>query len=47
MTTQGTLRWVEWKGFNAYDRDGQKIGSIDEIWLYANEWGGRVRILGG
>ena len=35
MTTQGTLRWAEWKGFNAYDRNGHKIGSIDEI--YADE----------
>jgi hypothetical protein len=35
MTTQGTLRWAEWKGFNAYDRNGQKVGSIDEI--YADE----------
>ena len=35
MTTEGTLRWAEWKGFNAYDRNGQKVGSIDEI--YADE----------
>jgi PRC-barrel domain len=35
MTTQGTVGWAQWKGFKVHDRDGQTIGSIDEI--YADE----------
>jgi sporulation protein YlmC with PRC-barrel domain len=33
MTTQDTLRWADWIGHDVYDPDGDKIGSIDEVYV--------------